>query len=468
MRVQTKIVVVTLTAILFGCAKEKQAGDNLTAAEARALAQEAFIFGMPLIYYSINQGVMTNVPKPEGARAPYNQFAHFREFADPTNRTVVAWNVDTLYSIGTLDLTAEPIVLTVPDTGDRWWLMQILDAWNDVPAAPGTRTVGNEGGNYALVGPKWNGTLPPDVKEIRLDTSLVGLAGRTYTSGPADYPAVHKIQDHYTLTPLSKWGTDYTPPESVPVAPDADAGTPVGDQVFGMTPEAFFGRFNELLVDNPARAADAPVMERIAKLGIKPGATFSLEGFDPEIQQAIADGVAQAQKAILEHESTMGKEVNGWTMALDGGRYGTNYLNRAAWTYFAIGTNLAEDAVYPNTVKDSDGNLLSGENKYILRFPKDETPPAQNFWSLTMYDKDGYLVENPIKRYSVGDRSKFKYDPDGTLTIYIQRESPGKNKESNWLPSTQAGPFKLYLRLYTPEQEVLDGNWAPPPVQKVT
>jgi hypothetical protein len=162
----------------------------------------------------------------------------------------------------------------------------------------------------------------------------------------------------------------------------------------------------------------------------------------------------------------MGKQVNGWSMALDGGRYGTNYLNRAAWTYFAIGTNLADDAVYPNTVKASDGNPLFGENKYILRFPKGEMPPTKNFWSLSMYDKDGYVVENPIKRYAVGDRSKFTYDLVGSLTIHIQREAPDKDKQSNWLPSTQAGPFKLYMRLYTPEQKVLDGNWSPPAVQK--
>lgn len=459
------IVVTILGAVLFGCAKEKPPESKVSAAEARTLAEEAFVFGMPLLYYAVNQGVMTNVPKPEGGRAPYNQFAHFREFPDPSNRTVVAWNVDTLYSIGTLDLTAEPLVLSIPPMGDRWWLMQLLDAWNDVPAAPGTRTEGNGGGNFALVGPNWSGQLPADVKEIRLDTSLVALGGRTYTAGPADYAAVHKIQDQYKLTPLSKWGTDYAPPESVPVAPDVDPRTPVGDQVFKMTPEAYFNRLNELLVNNPPRAADAPLVERIAKLGIKPGAKFSLEGFDPEVRAAIAEGVANAQKAILEHESKMGKQVNGWSMALDGGRYGTNYLNRAAWTYFAIGTNLAEDAVYPNATKDSDGNALSGESKYVLRFPKDEMPPAQNFWSLTMYDKDGYLVENPIKRYSVGDRSKFKYDADGALTIHIQRESPGRNKESNWLP-TPAGAFKVYLRLYTPKQEVLDGNWAPPAVQK--
>ncbi len=441
---------------------------QLTPSEAKAIAQEAFVFGLPAVYFALNQDVMTNVPKPEGALAPLNQFAHFREFPDASNRTVVAWNVDTLYSIGTLDLTAEPLVLSIPDMGDRWWLMQMLDAWNDVPAAPGTRTVGNKGGNFALIGPNFKGNIPEGLKEVRLDTSLLGIGGRTYTAGKADYDAVHRIQDQYKLTPLSKWGTDYTPPATVPVKPSVDAKTPVGTQVFKMSAEQFFNRLGELLVNNPAREADAPVMAKIAKLGIGPGAKFEIDAFEADTRKAIEEGVAAGQKAVLDQESKMGKEVNGWVIALDGGRYGTNYLNRAAWTYFAIGTNLPEDAVYPNTAKDSDGKPLSGGNQYVLRFAKDQMPPAANFWSLTLYDKDGYLVDNPLKRHSRGDRDKFQLGADGSLTIYIQSDSPGKDKEDNWLPSTSEGPFKLYLRLYGPKKEVLDGRWAPPAVQRVT
>jgi hypothetical protein len=441
--------------------------DKLTPAEAKSLAKEAFIFGMPPVYIALNQEILTNASKPEGARAPYNQFAHFRDFPDPTNRTVVIWNVDTLYSIGALDLTAEPIILTVPPMGDRWWLMQILDNWNDVPAAPGTRTEGNKGGHFALCGPNFKGKLPSGVKEVRVDTMLCAIGGRTYTAGKDDVPNVHKIQAQYKLTPLSKWGTDYTPPAEVPVKKGVDLKTPIGEQVFKMSPEQFFGRLCKLLVNNPARKADEAVMARIAKLGIKPGAKFEMAAFEADTRKAVEEGVAAAQKAVLDQEPKMGKEVNHWVTNLDTGRYGTNYLNRAAATYFFVGANLPEDAVYPNTTKDSEGKPLTGDNKYVLRFSKGEMPPANNFWSLTMYDKDGYLVKNPIKRQSINDRSKAKLGEDGSLTIYLQADSPGKEKEANWLPCPKIGQFKLYLRLYTPKQEVLDGKWSPPPVLRI-
>lgn len=441
--------------------------EKLTPAEAKAIAQEAFIFGMPSVYYALKQDIVTNVPKPDGFRAPFNQFAHYPDFPDPSNRNSVIWNVDTLYSIGTLDLTAEPMVLSVPPMGDRWWIMQVINTWNDVPAAPGTRTEGSKGGHFALCGPNFKGKLPAGVKEVRVDTSLVIIGGRTYTAGKDDAPNVHKIQAQYKLTPLSKWGTDYKPPAEVPVKQGVDARTPLGKQVFTMSPEQLFGRLCELLVNNPAREADAPVMARIARLGIKPGAKFTMAAFDADIRNAIEEGVAAAQKAILDHEPKMGKVVNHWVLDLDAGRYGTNYLNRAAATYFYVGANLPEDAVYPSTTKDSEGKSLTGENRYVLRFSKEQMPPANNFWSLTMYDQDGYLVENAIKRQSVSDRTKVSLGDDGSLTIYLQADSPGKDKEDNWLPCPRDGQFKLYLRLYGPKKEVVDGKWNTPAVERV-
>ena len=458
-----------LTTGLSACGKKDESVKDvgaLTAAEAKDIAKDGFIFGLPLVYFAQQQGILTNVPRPEGTRAPYNQFAHYRDFPDPSNRTVVGWNVDTLYSIGTLDLTDEPIVLSVPPMGKRWWLMQIIDQWDDVPAAPGTRTFGNDGGNYALVGPNFKGTLPPGVTEVKVDTSLAGVAGRTYVAGKADVPAVQKIQDQYRLTPLSQWGADYKAPESVPVKPGVDMKTPLGDQVFALSADEFFGRVNASLVDNPARPADAPILERLAKIGVKPGGTFSADAFGPDVRAAIDEGMEAGKQAIRDHESKMGKVVNSWTINLNLGRYGTDYLTRAAQTFFFIGANLPEDAVYPQTVMDKDGNALMGEHKYVLRFPKGQLPPAKNFWSITMYDKDGYLVVNPIKRQAVGDRSNLKADPDGSVPIYIQSTSPGKAKVNNWLPSPP-GQFKVNMRLYTPEQVVMDGKWAPPAIEKV-
>jgi hypothetical protein len=446
------------------------ANDKVTPAEAKAIAQEGYIFGLPPVYIALQADVMTNVAKPEGGRAPFNQFDQHREFPDAKNNKIVGMNVDTLYSMANLDLTAEPIVLLVPPMdGKRWWIMQVIDAWNDVPAAPGSRTHGNKGGAFAIVGPNFKGTLPAGMEEIRADTSLCALGGRTYTAGMDDYPAVHKIQDGYKLIPLSQWkgkDTNYTPPAAVSVKPGVDAKTPVPTQVFKMSAEQFFGRLCELLVNNPARKADAPVMAKLAKLGIKPGAKFKLDAFDADTRKAIEEGVADGQQAIRDEESKMGEMVNGWQIARDLGRYGTKYTYRAAWTFFAVGGNLIEDAIYPLTLVDADGKKLDGANKYTLHFSKDQIPPVDAFWSLTLYDKDSYLVDNPLNRYALGDRSNCKMGADGSLTLYIQNESPGADKESNWLPALKEGPFKLALRLYVPKSQVADGTWKPPAVQR--
>ena len=439
--------------------------------EAKSIAQEAFVFGLPLVYIATQADAQSNVSKPEPGRVPFNQFDHHREFPSAANNKIVGMNVDTLYSIANVDLAAEPIVLVVPPMEDkRWWLMQIIDAWNDVPAAPGSRTHGDKGGNFALTGPNFKGTLPAGLEQIKVDTSLLAIGGRTYTGGPADYDAVHKIQDQYQLIPLSQWkgaGTKYTPSASVPVKPGVDAKTPIPVQVFKLPADEFFGRFCALLSNNPAREADAPVMARLAKLGIKPGAKFTTAGFDADTRKAIDEGVAAGQEAIRGGESKMGEMVNGWQIARDLGRYGTKYLYRATWTFFGVGGNLVEDAVYPLTLIDSDGQKLTGANKYELHFAKDQIPPVDAFWSITLYDKDSYLVPNAINRYALGDRSGMKSGDDGSLTIYLQRESPGKDKESNWLPTPKDGAFKLALRLYVPKKQVADGTWRPPAVTKV-
>jgi len=460
--------------LLAGCSHSTSSsssiGRNVTAAEAKAIAQEGYVFGLPLVYIAQQADVLTNVPRPESGRAPFNQFDHHRVFPDAKNNKIVGMNLDTLYSLANLDLSAEPVVLVVPPMqGKRWWIMQILDAWNDVPAAPGFRTNGNKGGVFAIVGPNFKGELPAGVQAVRCDTSLCALGGRTVTAGPGDYAAVNKIQDQYQLIPLSQWkgpGTRYSPPAAVPVKPNVDGKTPVPVQVFQMTAEQYFNRLSELLINNPAREADAPVMAKLAKLGIKPGTPFKIDAFDPETRKAIEDGVAAAQKAIRDEESKLGQMVNGWQMALDLGRYGTKYTYRAAWTFFGVGGNLVEDAMYPLGLVDADGQKFNGANKYTLHFAKDQLPPVDAFWSLTLYDKNSYLVDNPINRYALGDRSNLKFDPDGSLTLYVQSQSPGADKARNWLPAPKDEPFKLALRLYGPKKEVAEGTWKPPAVQR--
>src|SRR5262245_11418536 len=446
--------------------------NKISPTDTKAIAQDAYVFGLPPVYIALQADIMTNVAKPEGGRAPFNQFDHHRAFPDAKHNKIVGMNVDTLYSLANLDLTAEPVVLVVPPMdGTRWWIMQVIDAWNDVPAAPGSRTHGQKGAAFALVGPNFKGDVPSGLEVVRCDTSLCALGGRTYTAGPAEYAAVHKIQDAYQLIPLSQWkgkDTRYTPPASVTVKPRVDARTPVPTQVFKMSAEQFFGRLCELLVNNPARDADAPVMAKLAALSIKPGATFRMDAFDAQTRKAIEEGVAAGQQAIRDEESKMGEMVNGWQVARDLGRYGTRYTYRAAWTFFAVGGNVVEDALYPFGLVDADGKKFDGANKYVLRFAKDEIPPVDAFWSLTLYDKDSYLVDNTINRYALGDRSKWALGADYSLTLYVQSDSPDPDKESNWLPAPKAGTFKLALRLYIPKKQVADGTWKPPAVQRVS
>ena len=268
--------------------------------------------------------------------------------------------------------------------------MQIIDAWNNVPHAPGSRTVGSKGGDFAIVGPTWKGTLPGGVTELRVPTNLAFIGGRTYTGGPDDYAAVHALQDQYRLVPLSSFipsgitsgGKPYTPPDNVPLKEGVDAKTPVPKQVLALSPEDFFNRLNRLLVTNPPEPEDPKTMARLATLGIAPGATFRMDAFTPEVRKAIDAGVADGIK--LMRETVRGKVVNGWQIALDMGRYGTKYTYRAGWTFFGVGGNLPEDAVYPFAERDGDGKPFNGANKYSLHFKKAEIPPVDAFWSLTM------------------------------------------------------------------------------------
>jgi hypothetical protein len=440
---------------------------EVSAEQARGLAQDAFLFGLPLVYIDTQVGVLSHVPKPEGARAPINQFAHYRAFPNASNKTVVGFNVDTLYSLAQLDVSEEPIVLSVPEMGDRFWIMQIIDGWNNVPQAPGSRTVGGAGGDFALTGPGWNGTLPDGVAHLPVPTGIAIIGGRIYTGGPDDYPAVHALQDGLRLVPLSAWGADYHARDEVPLKPGVSEG-PVGDQVMAMSAETFFGRLNQLLVRNPPEPDDPALMERLAVLGVAPGVEFSTSGFSADVRRAVDDGVAAAKQAIRDEEPKLGKRVNGWNLSRDLGRYGTNYTYRAAWTFFGVGGNLIEDAFYPLSLVDGEGDRYDGTNKYTLHFTKEQLPPVEAFWSLTLYDKDSYLVDNPINRYALGDRSDLAFADDGSLTLFIQSDAPDNQRTSNWLPAPNEGGFKLALRLYAPKSEVTNGSWVPPPVERAT
>jgi hypothetical protein len=429
---------------------------------ARAIAAEAFVFGYPLMLMDATRAVMTHVARPAGMKAPVNQICHLRAFPDASFTDVVSPNADTLYSLSWLDLAAEPMVLRHADAGDRFFLLPLYSGWTDVIASPGTRTTGGDAAAFAITGPGWSGTLPEGASEIRSPTEMVWLIGRTQTNGKADYEAVHRFQDGITMTPLSAWGRDFSPPGEVPVDPGVDPATPPADAVAGMGALAFFARLAALMVANPPAEGDGPAMERFAAIGLAPGEFAPPRGLVSEIAAGHAAGLA----ALADAERHAAAPTDGWTLHRGLGAYGTDYGKRAAVAQFGLGANLDEDAIYPRAALDAEGRPLHGEHRYVLRFARGRTPPARAFWSLTMYDERQAFVDNPIDRYAIGDRDPLTPGDDGSLEILIQRESPGAGREGNWLPAP-AGSFNVVLRVYWPAEAMLDGTWTPPGIARL-
>jgi hypothetical protein len=442
------------------------AGQDLSEQQIRGIATEAYLFGYPLVLLDMTRQLGTNVPKSGQNAAPLNQFGNMRSFPDATFTTVVSPNADTLYSFAFLDVSQEPMVLSVPEMGNRYYLMQMLDGWTNVFAAPGTRTTGNGKGDFAVTGPLWKGMLPTGVKEIKSLTSMVWIIGRTQTNGKSDFAVVNDIQNKYKLTPLGSFGKPYTVPENVPVDLSVDMKSAPVDQVNKMDAATFFGRLNALMKSNPPAPADAEAIKRFVQIGVAPGKSFDLQGMDSSITQQIVGGVRDGLTRISsEARKSHGKNSGGWEFMLNVGRYGTDYLWRAVIALIGLGANIPEDAVYPRSTKDANGQLLTGANQYVVHFQKGQLPPVGAFWSITMYNDRQFFVPNPIDRYAIGDRDKLAFNADGSLTLYLQNESPGKDKESNWLPTPKES-FNLLMRLYWPKKEILDGVWNPPKIER--
>jgi hypothetical protein len=396
-----------------------------------------------------------------------NQFSHFRTYPSADFKEVVRPNFDTLYSSGWLNLTEEPVIVSAPDTAGRYYLLPMMDMWTDVFAVPGKRTSGTSAANFAVVPPGWQGRLPEEVERIQSPTRYVWIIGRTQTNGPQDYDAVHKVQDGYRITPLSAWEK-----ARVSAAFKADSSvdmkTPPLDQVNTMPTGTYFTYATELMKLHPPHLTDWSTIERLRRIGIEAGRSFEWDKLDPAVQQALTRAAVDGLKIMYAKLPTLARVVNGWQMNTDTmGAYGNHYLKRAIVALVGLGANQQEDAVYPLNIADANGHPVLGENKYVLHFPKDQLPPAEAFWSLTMYDDSGFPSANPINRFAIGDRDQLKYNPDGSLDLYIQHENPGSDKVANWLPSPVRGPLGMTMRLYAPKIQVLDGRWTPPAVQRV-
>ncbi len=446
--------------------------DDLTPADARAIAREAYLYAYPLVLMDLTMRQATNVPDADSVpmRAPVNQFAHFREYPKADARDVVRFNFDTLYSFAWLDVSEEPMVLSLPDMGDRFYLMPMLDLWTDVFAVPGTRTTGNKAGNFAIAAPDWQGELPAEMALIRAPTPVVWVMGRTQTNGPDDFENVHQVQDAYKLTPLSRWGNGFTPPAKSPVDPGVDNQTDPLTQVNRLSGVELLTRFSQLLQNHPPHANDYPILHRMSRLlGLEPGKPFDASQLDAATIDAINTAAKEAIADLRQivSEGKLGETEDGWNYTLQGiGTYGTDYRMRAMVAMAGLGANLPQDAIYPNAIHDADGHPTSGEHAYVLHFKQGKLPAVDAFWSLTMYDMDGFQVPNPINRFAIGDRDNLKFNQDGSLDIFIQHQSPGEDKKSNWLPAPE-GRFQVMIRMYSPQAEVLRQGPKLPPLRKV-
>jgi hypothetical protein len=433
------------------------------------LATDAYIYGYPLVTMEMTRRVITNVAAPEGTRAPMGQIIKLRHYPDAAFRDVTAPNADTLYTTAFFDVGREPWVLSLPDMKDRYYLMPMLDGWTTVFQVPGKRTTGTGAQTYAITGPGWTGTLPAGIKEYKSPTSIVWLLGRIYCTGtPEDYAEVHALQDQVKLVPLSAYGKPYTPPAGK-VDPSIDMKTAVRDQVNRLDAVAYFTLLAELMKTNPPAAADAPALAKFARIGLVPGHDFDAGKLRADFARRIPE-IANDRIMIQFKINKDVHDIDGWGFTTKTGIYGTDYLMRALITAIGLGANRPQDAVYPTSQKDGDGRVYDGANKYVMRFAKGQLPPVEGFWSLTMYDGAYFFVPNPINRYSVSARQDLKANPDGSVDLYIQKDSPGADKEANWLPAP-AGKFILMLRMYWPNESnpsIIDGTWTIPPVRKVS
>ena len=441
--------------------------DTLTEQEAYEIGIEAYHYLYPLIMMDVTRRVMTNyAPDAKPAMGPMNAFHHMREFPPADFREVVRPNFDTLYSTAWLDLTKEPIIVSAPDTQGRYYLLPMLDMWSDVFAVPGKRTSGTTAKHFAVVPQGWKGKLPKDVERIESPTPYVWVLGRTQTNGPKDYAAVHTVQDGYAITPLSHWGKKPQLTKAV-IDPKVDMKTPPLVQVNTLPAANFFSYGAELLKLNPPHVTDWSTVARLKRIGIEPGKGFDLAKAAPAVKTALPRAAEDGLKLMKEKIPTLARVANGWQMNTDTmGVYGNYYIKRAIVAMIGLGANQPEDAIYPVNLADADGKPLDGTGKYVLHFSKDELPPVEAFWSVTMYDANGFQVANPINRFAIGDRDALKFNADGSLDIYIQHDSPGSDKESNWLPSPASGTLGITMRLYAPKAQALDGRWVPPVVKK--
>jgi hypothetical protein len=463
------VAIITLACVIpmAACGNAKAEGKPLPK-NAAGIAVDAYVYGYPLVTMDQTRRVATNVAIAGDEKAPMGQFASMTSYPDASRHDATAANGNTLYSNAWVDLSDEPYVLSLPDENGRYFLMPMLSAWTNVFFSPGKRTTGTDEQRYVIAGPRWRGSPKvPGATLIRAPTNLVWIIGRTAALDTReDLAAANQLQRQYTLVPLSAYGKHYTPPVGR-VDESIDMKSPVRDQVNALDAKTFFNRLALLMKDNPPSRRDSGIVKRMASIGIVPGQPFDESKLGRHAKAILQDLPQRAQQRILATSSDL-DAVNGWHYSTNLGRYGRNYDLRAYIAYVGLGANLPQDAIYPIAAVDNLGLSLDGSRNYVLHFDKGEQPPVKGLWSVTMYDPRYFFVPNPIDRYQISPtQSPVTTNADGSLDIYVQHGNPGADKLKNWLPAPE-GPFVLMMRLYWPDQSVIDGTWKPPGIRQGT
>lgn len=433
--------------------------------KAFQIGVQAYVFGYPLVLMETTREIFTHVPYPWRGRAPINEFAHLFQFVNDTFTNFVSPNVDVLYSVAWLDLKREPVILHVPDTNGRYYVLPLIDAWTNVFYSIGKRTTGTQTGDFVIVGPGWRGMLPKGLPVIKVPTDMVWAFGRIECRGPMEYTAVNDIQRQFRITPLHQYGRPPGPSPYSPVQGHLNPSMTPQEQVDTMDARTFFNKLSKAMRSNPPAPADAPMAEMLRSIGISHNVlnldiNYLGEAAVYELQRSIQVAQESIDPNIIKSQSM----VNGWVIfpPKEMGNYGTNYLLRAIVSKVALGANLAADTVYAYAHVDNNGYRLNGTYNYVLHFNKDEFPPVNAFWSVTMYNRKHQLVKNPWHLYGISSHGKIINNEDGSLDIFFQRQPP-KDQNVNWLPVPE-GDFHLILRMYWPKQSVLDSTWKPPAV----
>ena len=424
--------------------------------DVRGIARDAYVYGYPLVLMGITKQIAT-------AASGTGQFVHMLSGPTPVFRIVVAPNGDTRYSSAWLDLSTEPQVLHVPDAGGRYFVAQVMDAWTDVMLDPTPRIANSSPANYVLVGPNWNGATLPGQRVVRSSTNDVWILART-RARPDDPPeAITAIQQQYSVVPLSRFGdASYEPPRGILREPNVPTGPTPPSIVEAMPADVFFARLAAALGKNPPRGVDQPMIGRLARIGVVPGAPFDAASIDATRRAQLEGGLRDARALLDRYDAPAVPHVNGWRWTANTGRFATDYAYRAFIAQTLLAANLPEDAVYPETSVDANGAPLTGARRYTLHFDGAQLPPARAFWSLTLYSPDHYLVPNAAARYTLRD-ANLKHNADGSIDVAIQRDAPAGD-QTNWLPAPD-GPFVVTLRMYWPLPAGLDGTYRVPAIQ---